>query len=963
MMDRWRQVESLCHAALARSVSERAAFLVEACGADAALRAEVESLIAQAASSPSFLEAPMVGAASPSLVGRQLGAYRLEAPIGAGGMGEVYRAKDTRLGREVALKILPAAFAADPQRRSRFEREARAVAALNHPNICTIHDVGHDQGLDFLVMELVDGESLAARLARGPLPVDDALTRAIEIADALDKAHGQGIVHRDLKPGNVMLARAGSGKSRATQAKLLDFGLARIVPSAAAAGAAPTDTTPMTDTGAVLGTIQYMAPEQIEGQPADARTDIFAFGALLYEMLTGRRAFEGASTAALMAAILREDPPPVHPREVGRIVHRCLAKDPLRRYQSARDLLNDLEDVQQSVDSGQLETPLPPAPASSQPGARLAWVVAAASLIFAAVAGWSALTVRPADAPVTRATLLAPEGTEFDFSEGAPALSPDGRRLAFLARRPDGTRQIWLRALDSLAAQPLAGTEGATHPFWAPDGTALGFFSDLKLRTLDLTGSGIIRALCPVDRTARGGAWGPDGTILFARSGTSEIYRISANGGSEVRATEFDARREEQLHRFPTFLPDGRHFLFLSDGRAESGDPPDHLTVFVASLDSTSRKRITWADSSVTYSRSSHLLFLRGDTLFAQRFDASHVALAGTPVEIAARVSMSVRNEAALSVDRDGTLVYQTGLGELAQLAWMDRTGRLLSTVGPPGHTRTVELSHDTRKVALVVWDPQTYRDIWVRDLERDTSITISREAGHEFCPVWSHDDRQLFFALQNGTHSSTATQSSILSKTADGASMPQMVYAAPDGQYAMPTSISSDGSILATMIGKESPDYDIGVLRLAGSAPHLLNRPEFVEMNGQLARTQSRWLAYQSDESGSTEVYVQRLDRQRARFPISTAGGSHPRWRRDGRELFYLSPELKLMAVEITLEPRFSAGIPKALFEPKVRPFLGYQYDVSPDGQRFLVLRTVKDQGEPPLTMIQNWAKEVADR
>ena len=564
--------------------------------------------------------------------------------------------------------------------------------------------------------------------------------------------------------------------------------------------------------------------------------------------------------------------------------------------------------------TGQVETRPSVALTSAHARARTAWLVAAAALLLAGGAGWIALKNRPAVPPVTRSALLAPEGTEFDFSEGAPALSPDGRRIAYLARRPDGSRQIWVRALESLSAQPLAGTDGATHPFWAPDGTALGFYSDLKLRTLDLTGNGMIRALCPVERTARGGAWGPDGTILFARSGRSEIYRISANGGSEVRATEFDARREEKFHRFPAFLPDGRHFLFVSDGRAESGDPPDRLALFVASLDSTTRKRITWADSSVAYSSSGHLLFLRSDTLFAQRFDASRFALAGAPIEISARVASSVRNEAALSVGRYGTLVYQTGLGELVQLAWMDRSGRLLSAVGPPDHTRTVELSRDARKVALVVWDPRTERDIWVRDLERDTATKVSLEPGDESTPVWSSDDRQLLFTML------TDTGGPIVSKTFNGAGPAEVVYAPPDGRFAVPTSFSSDGSILAMMMGKgegATQEFDVGLLRRPGRSPDLLNKPEFMEMNGQLAPgTRARWLAYQSDESGSTEVYVQRLDREQARFQISTAGGSHPRWRRDRREFFYLSPELKLMAVEITLEPRFSMGIPRALFE-----------------------------------------------
>ncbi|MGE5835187.1 MAG: protein kinase domain-containing protein, partial [Acidobacteriota bacterium] len=896
-------------------------------------------------------------------------AYRIDASIGAGGMGEVYRAKDTRLGRDVAVKILPAAFATDPQRRARFEREARAVAALNHPNICTIHDVGHDQAIDFLVMELIDGEQLAARLTKGPLPLDEALARAIEIADALDTAHRHGIVHRDLKPGNVMLTKSASGKAHVPRAKLLDFGLARLVPPRIRTECLrAADTNPMTEAGAILGTLHYMAPEQIEGRPADARTDIFAFGTLLYQMLTGRRAFEGASTAALMAAILREEPPRVHPHEIGRIVRRCLAKDPLGRYQSARDLLNDLEEVKQVLGSGELETRGGERARSAHPRTRLVWAVAGAALMLAAVAGWGALTVRPADLPVVRSSLLAPEGTEFDFSEGAPALSPDGRRLAFLARGRDGIRQIWVSALDSPAVQALAGTEDATHPFWAPDGTALGFFSNLKLRRVDFS-SGTIRPLCDVDQRALGGTWGPDGTILFARSESSEIYKVSSKGGSAVTATEFDASRKEATHRFPIFLPNGE-FLMTADGGPEPGDPAGHFTLFVASLGSKVRKPITWADSSVAYSTSGHLLFLRGDTLFAQPFDASRLELAGDPVEISARAASSIFDEPTMTVARNGMLVYQTGLGELAQLAWMDRNGKLLPTAGPALPAWSVELSHDGRKAALVVTDPRPDRDIWVRDLEHGTTTKATFDPEDEFAPVWSLDDRHLFF-----TAGSTFTRSSIRSTTADGAGSPQTVYATPDGQVVGPTSLSSDGSVLATMVRKANVrvrrdlpdfpnDYDIGLLGLAGQAPDFPSRPESFELNGQFAPgTRSRWLAYGSNESGSLEVYVQRLDREQVRYKISAGGGTQPRWRRDGRELFYLSPELKLMAVEITLEPRFSMGIPRPLFEPKVRGFTPFQYDVAPDGQRFLILRAVTDRHVPSLTLIQNWTKELTSK
>ncbi|HSC30050.1 MAG TPA: protein kinase, partial [Vicinamibacterales bacterium] len=595
--DRARRIESLCHAALARPAGERGAFLAEACGDDAALRAEVESLIAGAESAPSFLESPVAAVSSPSsLIGRQLGAYRIDSVLGAGGMGEVYRAKDTRLGRDVAVKILPAAFTSDPQRRSRFEREARAIAALNHPNICTIHDVGHDQGVDFLVMELVDGESLATRLARGPLSLDEALARAIEIADALDKAHGQGIIHRDLKPGNVMLARSGAGKSRATQAKLLDFGLARIMPySLAAAAAIPADTVAKTETGAMLGTLKYMAPEQIEGRPADARTDIFAFGALLYEMLTGRRAVEGASTAAVMAAILREDPPPVHPPGVGRVVRRCLAKDPIRRYQSARDLLNDLEEAHQSVDAGRLEfSDRPPLPAGRRVSGRsVRWLAIGLLGAATAMAGY---LLRPPTTPPSYRPLAFQRGV----ITGA-AFSPDGQTAYYSAAWGVDPPRVYMTGLED------TGSVRLDH---LPPATLLSVSSKGELGLLLSEGrnpqvsSGTLARASALGGTPRplldgitDADWSPDGQQLAVlRNDDLELPpghvlvpdiaiwpRISPGGDRAAYIAEdgvhvVDLEGRSVLdHKFPwtfglAWRPDGREIWFTGDVGGSGGD-------------------------------------------------------------------------------------------------------------------------------------------------------------------------------------------------------------------------------------------------------------------------------------------------------------------------------------------------------------------------------------------------------
>jgi eukaryotic-like serine/threonine-protein kinase len=553
--DRWRQLEALCHGALARPSAERGAFLATACGGDEALRAEAESLLAQAASAESFLEQPL-HETSPPLTGRQLEAYRLLEPIAAGGMGEVYRATDTRLGRDVAVKVLPPALTAEPERRIRFEREARAVAALNHPNICTIHDVGHDQGIDFLVMELVDGETLAARLARGPLPLDQALDRAIEIVDALDKAHRQGIVHRDLKPANIMLAGAGAGTGHA---KLLDFGIARLVPSGAGAAWAAPEPAPLTRAGAVVGTVQYMAPEQIEGRAADARTDIFAFGALLYEMLTGRPAFKGGSTAALIAAILQTDPPAMDPPEVGRIVGRCLAKDPLHRYQSALDLLHDLEEARQNAAFGRSRS------SRHRRGfgrSAAAWLALGAGLAgIAAYGGWRSFSASPAAVSVERFQfqLQPPAGVEIlPWDLGSVlAVSPDGRGVAFQGvDRRSGEGALYLRSVGDLEARKIA-TAGR-GPFFSADSRWLGFFGDNAMYKVPVAG-GLPQLICVVPNvgSVRGASWGDGNLIVF--SFERALWRVPASGGEAAPIT---TRESNVRHYWPQVLPGSTAAVF-----------------------------------------------------------------------------------------------------------------------------------------------------------------------------------------------------------------------------------------------------------------------------------------------------------------------------------------------------------------------------------------------------------------
>ena len=596
--------------------------------------------------------------------GTKLGPYEIVAPLGAGGMGEVYRARDTRLERDVALKVLAPALTADPDLRERFDREARAISQLSHPHICTLHDVGEQGGTAFLVMELLGGETLSARLAKGALPIDEALAIAIQIADALDTAHRRGIVHRDLTPGNVMLNKG--------SAKLLDFGLAKAsAPAIGGAGQSMLPTTPahLTVQGAILGTFQYMSPEQLEGQEADARSDIFAFGAVLYEMLTGRKAFDGKSQASLIAAIIRSETPPVShvrpvaPAALDRIIATCLAKDPDDRWQSARDLMRELRWVAESA-------PSPAAPRAVRSRA-LPWAVAVTLgvALIAVVLTTTRAREKLVDPAVTRLSLTPPEKSK--FLRTPPAISPDGRRVVFAATTDDGKSQLWIRSLESLIAQPLADTDNAIFPFWSPDNTSVGFFAAGKLRRMNVSG-GPVTTLADAP-AGRGGTWSPAGIIVFAPTIYSGLYQIAASGGPVTPAVHFDPQAPPR--KFPCFLPDGRHFLYLygAGGR-------DQQTIRIGSVDSPEDDRIlvTDADGSAVYSQG-HLLFVRGTTLVARQFDVSRLELAGEEVPVAEHVGGTSYSQSWMfSVSSSGVLAYLSAGGADQQLTWVDRAGQRL---------------------------------------------------------------------------------------------------------------------------------------------------------------------------------------------------------------------------------------------------------------------------------------------
>ncbi len=883
----------------------------------------------------------------PLEAGSRIGPYEIVALIGAGGMGEVYRGRDTRLGREVAIKILPAGFAQKEQHRARFEREARTISSLNHPNICTLFDVGLQDGTHFLVMELLEGESLDDRLAKGPLPIDQVLRCGAQIADALSRAHRQGIVHRDLKPGNVMLTKMG--------AKLLDFGLARSGTEEApiqGMTAVATQARPLTQEGTILGTFQYMAPEQLEGIEADARTDIFAFGALLYEMTTGKRAFEGGTRTSLIAAIVSGTPRPVGelipltPPALEHVIRRCLAKVPEDRWQSALDIASELRWISEAGSRAGEAAPLS---ARRRTRLRAAWALHAGTAILAVAAtiGIGSLLREPET--TVRSSMLPPKDMRFEGLSSVAALSPDGQRVAFTAVGEDGKSALWVRALSSLAAQPLAGTEGATHPFWSPDSRQIAFFSSGKLRRIVASG-GPPQPICDATQ-GRGGAWGADGTILFTPNVGDVIYRVPASGGTPAPVTELDASRKEISHRYAELLPGGKRFLFLVEGSIETPGTDQGFALFAGSLDSKERTPVVATNASARYAPSGHLLFLRAGSLIAQPFDPGSLTLSGEGTPVAESVKRTPRFEAAFSVSRNDLLLYQSGSGsEAAELRWMDRSGRDGEVVGKPADYVNPRISHDGTRIATSIGDPTTQKtDIWVLDIARGATTKLTFDPENDRSPIWSLDDRKIYFAgFRQG-------RGDIFVKSSFGTGSDELVYGTPDVFDAL-ASLAPDGSSawITTSVAGQS---DIFRLNLSDGKASLFLGTPFVE-GSPAPSPDGRWLAYQSDASGPLEVYVQSLSEDGGKWQISTDGGRYPAWTRGGREIVFQGGDNKLLAVDIRLDPAFSAGVPKVLLDPQIRTSIqARMWDISADGERFLVTRSLDAPEVEPLTLVQNWA------
>jgi serine/threonine protein kinase len=883
------------------------------------------------------------------LPGARLGPFEILAPVGAGGMGEVYKARDTRLNRIVAIKVLPTHLADRADLRERFEREARTIASLNHPHICTLYDTGHQDGTDFLVMEYLEGETLAHRLMKGPLPLDQVLQYAVEIADALDKAHRKGITHRDLKPGNIMTTKSGT--------KLLDFGLAKLKqdgsPAAASLSQLPTETHAITAEGTILGTVQYMAPEQVEGKEVDARTDIFAFGVVIYEMATGKKAFEGKTSASIMAKILESNPAPmaslqpVTPPALDYLVKRCLAKDPDERWQSAGDMCQQLKWIS---DSGLQAGVIVPAASKQKLKNRVAWAGVAIA-IAVAIVGASTLYLRrapPAEKQAVRFTVGPPEKGSFTLGTGNRiSVSPDGSKLVFVAAAGSSGPQLWIRALDSSTAQPLPGTENATYPFWSPDGRFLGFSAGGRLKKISVSG-GPVQTLSDVP--GDGGAWSREGIVLFTPVATPwTIHRVAESGGTATPVTTLDSSRSETAHLWPQFLPDGKHFLYYGDSAKL-----ENSGIYVASLDSKERKLLVNAASNLAYVSPGYLLFHRQGTLLAQPFDAGRLQLSGEAIPIVEGVEWNPFGPyATFAASDNGVLAYRGGGGAVPlTLVWVSRNGTEQALAAPPHNYVIPRISPDGNRIAAGIEDG--VGEIWIYDIPRDALTRLTFDGAGSVAnvdPVWTPDGKRIVFK---------GKRNRLFWQPADGGGGAEQLTSDEISTNDIPGSWSPDGQELVLTENRDT--RKIWILPLKDRKPHLFVEGSSYE-TAPCFSPDGRWIAYSSNDSGRYEIYVRPYPGPGGKWQISNEGGTEPVWNPKGHELFYRNGK-KMMAVDFTAQPTFSPGKPRMLFEgpyvPTPRSFA--DYDVSPDGQRFLMLKAA-EQTPGQINVVLNWTEELKRR
>jgi len=880
----------------------------------------------------------------PLPAGTRFGSYEVVSAIGAGGMGEVYRARDTRLDRDVAIKILPQTFAADAERLARFEREAKTLAALNHPNIAHIYGVEEFAGGRALVMELVEGEDLSVRLSRGAMPASEAAVIARQIADALEAAHERGVIHRDLKPGNIKVTPDGV-------AKVLDFGLAKALDPSSGHELmnSPTITSPATQLGTILGTAAYMSPEQAKGRAVDKRADVWAFGAVLFEMLSGRRAFDGDDVSTTLAAVLMRDPdwsalPASTPPALVMLLRRCLERDAklrLRDIGEARVLLGNPESLQVRVarDMG-----------SADSGSRrVPWALAAAATIAALTMGGFWLNGSRAPAvPRIEASIAPPPGHEFI---GGFALSPDGRRLLFVgADGEKGSVALWLRELSiSRAMVRIAQSDGAMMPFWSPDGRQIAFFADGKLKKTDLHGSPP-QTICDAP-SARGGAWGPDNRIVFTSTFRGGLEIVDAAGGAPQVLTTLDEKRGEKSHRWPVFLPDGRHVLFVAQ-TAEAGAKEDASTIEVLALDGGARTRLVAANSSPLYA-SGHLLFWRDGALRAQPFDPKGRVLSGTVFTVANDVVLDQNEMAYATASAEGTLVYFGGLiAGRSTLAVLDRGGRLIRAVADDVLIEGgIALSHDGTKLAAAVTAAGARdTDVWIYDLERGTSAPITFEEGGERYPAWSADDAHLYYT------NDSKNDGSVFRKPADGRGQPELIATHVSGLWAFGVSRDRTWMLAGAVWGPTGVDivrYDIASRKMS---PFV--QSQFTETRAAISPDE-RWVAYSSDQTGRFEVFVRSLSGDSGVWQVSTQGGSQAVWGAGGRQLYFVTPQNHLMVVDVHAGAAFRHSAPKDLFGAAFNGGFRGDYDrflePFPDGQRF-VANLAKDRTTHLLTLVTNW-------
>ena len=966
--ERWQSINELYHEAHTRVPQERVTFLREQCAGDDDLYLEVASLLEAHEKADEYLSTPALEvearaiASEPanSLILRQLAHYEILSLLGVGGMGEVWLASDTRLGRKVALKLLHSKFAADADQVRRFAQEACATSALNHPNILTIYDIGQHNGAPYIVAEWLEGAELRALLPpkAEALPVHTALDYARQIAAGLAAAHEKGIIHRDLKPENLFVTKDG-------RVKILDFGLTKLKPPqfARAVDAQPLPGQPsLTGAGVILGTVGYMSPEQVRGEEVDQRSDLFSFGLILYEMLAGQRAFQHASMAETMAAILKEEPSGLAgqeslnheiPPQLFLIIRHCLEKKPDLRFQSAHDLGF-------ALDALSLPAVAQPAP---QPGiaadlsavkvsaktrlfgnARLAWLVVAIVLFGLLTASW--LRRPPVARAVSYSYLPLPEHTvSFDLS--GVALSPDGQRVVLVAVT-EGVNRLWLYHFDQTVPELLPGTEEARYPFWSPDGRSIGFFAKTSLKRIEASGGSLPTAVCAAP-LGSGGAWSSTGVILFAPdfNGTG-LAQVAETGGDSTPVTSLDGARFETGHNFPSFLPDGRHFLFFT----QAGQP-EYRGVRLGSLDSPETSFLARADTKAEYSSAGYLLLMRGRRILAQPFDPANLTLSGEPVPITEPVFYEAPfRYADLTVFGNWTLIYRRGGNPNSQLFWFDRNGKQLDAVGPPGIYRSIQLSPDRKQVLLESNDPQLETsDIWQWDLLRDSQTRLTFNPGTDTYPIWSPDGSQVAF------DSNRAGFWGIYRWRGDSQ---EELLLKGDQQILLTSDWSSDGQFIVYRQAHEKTRMDLEVLPMSGDGQtrNYLATP-FDESYGNVS-PDGRWLAYQSNNSGHYAIYVQSFPEPGRQIPVSQGDGILPRWRRDGRELYYVGLDDKLMAVPVQTGATFSAGTPVPLFDVGSlgRRLRCYVYDVSADGQKFLLIRPLEDASMRPLTVVQNWTE-----